>query len=475
VHPIARGLDSDGGSLNTQGWLLLLILGYFSLFITVGLVLKKRITRASDFLVAGRALPLWVVAFSIAATQFGGGCIIGGSEWGAQYGMWPGTYSTLSCGLACLIFAYFAGRFRKTAKAITPPDFMEARYGHSPFLRGYHSLVYVAGCTAIIAAQLIGFGYFASVFGFPYWTGVILAASLVGIYTVLAGMWGVAITDFIQFGICLICLPILMLSTISIASVDLGSLLSQPFFPFKGAEREFFYTSVPMILGSLIAYEYFLRWQSAKAAKTAVRGSVIAGVFLILLSVPIGVAGATGAELFPGVEPGEVLPKLIVEVFPLGLAIIFLSTVLVAITSTSAALMTSLGALATRDIYHKLLNKDKDLDSLKHSLAIARISSLGFLMIAALVAIFTKGVLHVLFWPSPLQVGALFVPLIGGMFWKGATRAGAVAGIIGGAGMALIEMTGIFVWPERVLFPLLGSLIIWWLVSLATKKVDLSN
>lgn len=456
--------------MSTQNWLILLVLVYFAIFITIGFVLRKRITRTTDFLVAGRSLPLGIVAFSIAATQFGGGCIIGGSEWGAKYGMWPGTYATLGCGVACLIFAYFAGKFRKAVKSITPPDFMESRYGHSNFLRGYHSLVYLAGCTAIIAAQLIGFGYFASVFGFPYWTGVVLAASMVCVYTVLAGMWGVAITDFFQFGICLICLPILMMSTVNVANIKLGSLLSQPFFPFDGAMRAFLYTSIPLVLGSLIAYEYYLRWQSAKEAKTAVRGSLIAGVLLILLSVPIGVAGAAGATLFPGVDAGEVLPKLIIEVFPLGIAILFLSTILVAITSTSAALMTSLGALATRDIYHKLFNRDKDLDELRNSLPIARISSVFFLIIAALIAVFKKGVLHVLFWPSPLQVGALFVPLIGGMFWKGATRKGAIAGILGGALIALVDMTGLYIWPERVLFPLLGSFIMWVTVSLLTKE-----
>ncbi len=127
--------------------------------------------------------------------------------------------------------------------------------------------------------------------------------------------------------------------------------------------------------------------------------------------------------------------------------------------------MTSLGAISSRDIYHKLCNKDKRFEELDHSLAVARISSGCFLIVAAGVALFRQGVLDVLFWPSPLQVGALFAPFIGGLFWKGGTREGAVAGILVGVAMALTDMLGIYAWPERVLFPILGSFIAWVVVS----------
>ena len=459
--------------LENQTWLIVVVVGYFTLFIITGIILKRRIRNATDFLVAGRSLPLILIAFTIAATQYGGRCIVGGGEWGAQYGIWPGTYSTLSCGTACLAFAFIAGKFRKASRGITPPDFMEYRYGTSKFLRGYHSFVYITGITAIIASQLIAFGYIASVFGVPYWLGVLLAAVMVGIYTVLSGMWGVAVTDFIQLSVCILFLPVLMASSLHIAEIDLSSLLSQSFFPFPGAKREFLYTAIPMILGSMIAYEYVLRWQSAKSAKAAVKGSLIAGILLLLLALPIGVAGASGAIVLPDVAAGEVLSKLIVEVFPLGLGVIFLSTLLVAITSTCDSMMTSLGALVSRDIYHKMLHPDQSFDALRYSLPVARIASAVFLGFAALIALFTRGVLHVLFWPSPLQVGALFAPLIGGMFWKGATREGAVAGVMAGALMALIDMTGLYHWPERVLFPILGSFVIWILFSALSQKYNM--
>jgi len=459
--------------MNDQTWLIIVVLAYFSLFIIIGTILKKRIRDATDFLIAGRSLPLLLIIFTIGATHFGGGCVVGGCEWGAKYGVWPGTYSTLACGIACFGFAFIAGKFRKIMGTITPPDFMEFRYGHSYFLRGYHSLVYVTGCTAIIASQLIGFGYISSIFGIPYWLGVLIAAVMVGIYTVLSGMWGVAITDFIQLGVCIIFLPLLMISTLDFADLDLGTALSQSFFPFEGAEREFLYTTIPMVLGSMIAYEYYLRWQSAKTEKIAVKGSLLAGILLIFLAVPIGVAGAGGAKLFPGIPPGEVLPKLIVEVFPLGIGVIFLSVLLVAITSTCDSIMTSLGAISSRDVYHKLFNNHKKFNELQYSLSVARISAAGFLIAATFIALFNKGVLDVLFWPSPLQIGAVFAPFIGGLFWKAATREGAVAGIMAGALLALVDMTGLYMWPERVIFPVLGSCIVWILVSLWSKKKSL--
>ncbi len=41
----------------------------------------KKVKTASDFLIAGRNLPLPILAATIAATSFGGGCLVGGVQW----------------------------------------------------------------------------------------------------------------------------------------------------------------------------------------------------------------------------------------------------------------------------------------------------------------------------------------------------------------------------------------------------------
>ncbi len=94
-------------------------------FIAIGVFLSKKVSRASDFLVAGRGLPVWVLAFTIAASHFGGGALVGGVQQGAELGRWAGMYGILGYAAACFVNAYVAPRFRRAANNMTPPDYVE--------------------------------------------------------------------------------------------------------------------------------------------------------------------------------------------------------------------------------------------------------------------------------------------------------------------------------------------------------------
>lgn len=449
------------------------LLSLCALYIVVGYILSKRVNSASDFLVAGRSLPVIVVTFTIAATHFGGGVFVGGIEWGVEKGVWPGMYAGIGLGIACFVSAFIAGKFRKIKDGITPPDYIEHRYGHSKFLRGYHAIVYILGTVAIIACQFMAFGSMASAFGISYQTAVILGTVVVIIYTYMAGMWGVAITDFIQLAMCIVFIPIIALLGGKIIgaehSVSLGQLLSQPFFPQPDSMNDFFYTAVPSILGSIFAYEYFIRWQSSRSPSDAVKSCVYAGFLLIALSIPIGLISGIGKLMFPNTPAGDVLGKVITGTLPPWAGMLFLAAVLSAIMSTADSLMTSLGGMVTRDLYHKVFNHDKKFNELKNVLFYTKITAVIGSILGGIVALNFRGILGALFWMSPLQGGALFAPIILGLFWKGANKQGAYAAVITGASMALIEMTGLYAWPERMLFPIMGSVLAMVVVSLITK------
>lgn len=458
---------------------MLVLIALCALYIAVGFVFSKKVKKASDFLVAGRKLPLIVVVFTIAATHFGGGVFVGGIEQGVSEGVYPAMYAGIGLGIACFVSVLTAGKFRKIPNAITPPDFIEYRYGYSKFLRSYHAIVYILGIVAIIACQFMAFGSMAIAFGISYKTAVILGTAVVIIYTYMAGMWGVAITDFIQLGLCIIFVPSVAIFGSRIMTVETGvtvsQLLSQPFFPNPNSLNIFTYSVIPSVLGSIFAYEYFLRWQSSKSEKEAKLSCFYAGVILIGLSIPIGIIAGAGKILFPDVVPGDVLAKMIITSLPYWVGIIFLAAVLSAIMSTADSLMTSLGGIITRDLYHKVFNNDKEFDELKNVLLYTKLTSVVGAVLGCIVALNFRGILGVLFWMSPLQGGALFAPVVGGLFWKGANRQGAYAAIIVGCLMALVDMTGVFIWPERMLFPMIGSTIALVVVSLIYKNSTKEN
>ncbi|MFK9092472.1 sodium:solute symporter [Bacillus salipaludis] len=446
------------------------------LFIVMGILLSKRVSNGTEFLVAGRGLPSIALAFTIAATHFGGGALIGGIENGAQFGVWAGTYVIISFGIACFVNAYIAPKFRRVANNLTPPDFIESRFGHSKFLRGYHVAVYIFGTIAIMAAQFSAFGGIATAFGINRNVAVILGAIVVVLYTVMAGMWGVAATDFVQLLICLIFLPIVAVVGMGIMTtetgVTVGNLLSTPFFEQNGSVGNFLYSLIPTIVGSAFAYEFYLRYQSSKDEKDARNSSIVAGILLLALAIPVGIIGAMGHKLYPNIPGTEVLSYVVSQTIPAWAGYLFLAAVLAAIMSTASAMMNSLSGMVARDIYHKLFNHEMEFDSLPYTLRLSKISTVIGGLAAMLVALKFTSVIGLLFWTSPLQSGVIFAPMIFGLFWKKSSKTGAYAAIIVGAVVALIDMLGIYALPERMLVTMAASSLALIIGSLVKPDVD---
>jgi sodium/pantothenate symporter len=113
--------------------------------------------------------------------------------------------------------------------------------------------------------------------------------------------------------------------------------------------------------------------------------------------------------------------------------------------------------MITRDIYHKILNPSSDFDELPNVLTLARITSLLACVIGMVIALRFTNIIELLFWTSPLQSGVIFAPMMFGLFWKKASSTGAYASIIVGACAALVDMLGIYAWPERMLFTMAAS------------------
>lgn len=453
---------------------MLLLIVTCAIYIWIGFYFSKKVKTASDFLIAGRNLPLPILAATIAATSFGGGCLVVGVQWGAERGLWVGMYSTIGAALACFINAFFAGKLRSLSCDITPADYIETRYGHSVFLRAYQSLVTPISILAIMGSQLISFGSVSTAFGIPYDIAVIIGVIVIIIYTYTSGMWGVAVSAFIQLAICIVFLPIVAYISLKLVGDNpllmLQSMVKEPFFPGNKSISDFMYTVLPLVLGSIFSYESFLRYQCADNAKNAVKSSVIAGFILLFLAFPIGIIGAIGGSLFPNISSVQVLPQMISTTLPPLISVLFLAAILAAIMSTADSLMTSMSAIISRDIYNKLLHPNIEFNDLKNTLKYSQIASALTAIIGAIIALKFDSLLELLFWPAPLCTGVIFAPFVIGLCWKGATKKGAIYAVIVSVILALLNMIGILTVFDRILVPIIGGSITIFIVSKFSKK-----
>jgi len=171
---------------------------YILIMLGVGFYSSKKTHSVTEFIVAGRGLPLSLCSVTVIATWFGGSTMMGGA--GAAYddGMLGVIEDPLGGALALFLVGLFFARMFRRLRILTVADFMH---------------------TVWVASMLVGFGLiFESLAGVPLVYGIVTGAIVVTIYTAIGGMWAVALTDFLQMIIIFVGLVILFV----VVLVDVG-------------------------------------------------------------------------------------------------------------------------------------------------------------------------------------------------------------------------------------------------------------
>ena len=103
---------------------------------------------------------------------------------------------------------------------ITDNELIELRYSGKPaaFLRGFKAFYFSTIFNFVVMGWVISamVKVFKVFFGFETTIAIIICISIAFLYTMMSGLWGVAVTDFLQYFIALI-------GTIILAWVVIGS------------------------------------------------------------------------------------------------------------------------------------------------------------------------------------------------------------------------------------------------------------
>ena len=188
---------------------------------------------------------------------------------------------------------------------------------------------------------------------------------------------------------------------------------------------------------------------------------------------------AARALFGPEIEAARAIPMLIDEVLPAWAAAIVIAAILGAIMSTADSLLMAGTSHVTHDIYVKLIDPAAEEDS-KRLLLISRIVTVILGLAALWMALNFKAIIGMLLMSYTLYAAGVFIPVVGGLYWKRATAAGAVAAIVGGSAYGLAGELG---WFAPAALPLVGglpiivsgalvSLLLFIGVSLLTRPAD---
>lgn len=416
--------------------LLTAIIIYLAITIAVGAWASKLVKSSNDFVLAGRSLPLFLSASALFATWFGSETIFGASSVFLEEGLLGVIEDPFGGALCLILFGMFYLRPMYRMGVLTIGDVFRKIFGKQvEFLATVFMVPVYFG---YVAAQLVALSLiFGTVTDLSLIEGILVSAGIVVVYTFLGGMWAVSITDFIQTTMIVIGLVIVSVM-ISKEAGGVNQILSQApegtfqFFPDSSVNAWVNYLGAWIILGlgSIPSQDIYQRVMSSKSEKVAVQSTYLAGGFYLTFGLlPLFIALAAKV-LYPELyldNKQMLLPSMILAHGGLPVQIIFFGALISAVMSTASSGLLAPAALISENLIRPLFKgKLKD----QYLLWILRINVLIVAMVSTFMASRDSNIYELVAGASILLLVSLFAPLTAGLYWKKASRIGAVLSMI---------------------------------------------
>src|SRR5687767_11033244 len=173
-------------------------------FIPAVVLARRAGSSTAEFFTSGRSAPWWLVGVSMVATTFSTDTPNLVTNLVREKGVannWQ-WWAFLLTGMATV---FFYARLWRRSRVLTDLEFYEIRYAGraATFVRGFRA-VYLGlffNCVIMASVNLAAAKIAAVMLGWPMWQTLIICAVLNVAFAATSGLWGVLVTDFIQFGI----------------------------------------------------------------------------------------------------------------------------------------------------------------------------------------------------------------------------------------------------------------------------------
>jgi solute:Na+ symporter, SSS family len=464
---------------------LAVITFYLLSMLAVGYYASRKIEDSMDFSIAGRRIRFPLLLGTLIGTSIGAASTMGKAGKAYDIGI-ALFFATLAYAVGLFLFGLIAPSIRR-AKIWNIPDALFLRYGGG--MRLAFAIIMILSVTALFGTQLIAVGLTITSFGQEFqitFTQAIIGAGVIMVlYTMMGGLLAVAYTDLIQtiimLGVVGILLPVFILSDIGTATAV--EYLTPPAGNFWGSLTLVYVVSIVLIdlPFSLIDPSLWQRAAAAKDANTIRKAMFVTSGIYVFWSFLVVFLGITASHLFPdlvgsaeGVDGA--IPRLIITYIPVGLKGLCLAAMMAIMMSTADTVLLIAGTSFSRDIFRVFRPESSDTSQLK----VAR----GFILLVGLLGIIfalnMKGIFDLILLAFAIFVSGAFVPTIAALFWKKATRAGAIVSSISSS-IAVVALYGLKMggmlptWIEPILISITLSFVLMLLVSRWTYDAETTS
>ena len=441
--------------------------------------LRSKNAGEKDFFLGGRQMGAWVSALSAGASDMSAWVLMGlpASIYAAGMGQ-----TWIAIGLAigyALSWIFEAPRLRRFSiladDSITIPQYLTNRFkSKSHALQIICAVIFLVAYTVYAASSIKACGtLFNTVMGIDATLAMYIAAMIIIGYTFLGGFSAVCWTDFFQGLLMLAALlvaPLFALSIIKNGGTVASTAMPAGYWNFVTSWQDIL-SGLGWGLGYFGMPHIIIRFMSIRSEADVKKSSVIGITWtLIILSFSVA-AGAIGRMLLGEIaDSSTVFITMVRKIFPAVISGVLLSAILAAAMSTADSQLLASASAFSSDVYKPFLRKNaSDKEMLWASRIVVAAIALVALMIASNPG---SGTIMGLVENAWGVFGAAFGPaILLSLFWKRFTFSGAVAGILGGAGvdilwLIVLKSTGVY----EIIPGFFAGLIFAVLVSLLSKE-----
>jgi solute:Na+ symporter, SSS family len=392
------------------------LLGYVVIQFAIGAWVSRRMSSEQDYILAGRSLGTPLVAFSVFATWFGAEAIVASAGEIYDKGLAGGLTDPFGYGIAVVIVALLLAAPLWRRNLVTFADMVRQRF--SPSVEKLFVMVLLPGSVFWAAAQIRAFGQIlSSSSGVDVTTAILIAAVLVGAYSIVGGLLADAITDVVQ-GVAVIVGLVVLVYFVSTAvggiAPGIEKVAPERLVPLAAGEDGWLGKAEKLAIvigGSLVSVEIISRFLGARSANVARTGTLIGGLMYLVVGLMPVYLGLVGPSLIKDLaETEQIIPKLAEAHLPPVAYALFLGALVSAILSVVHAALHAPAA----QLSHNILVRLKPDTSPKARLTMVRMSVLALSVVAALLALSVERIKDLVEIASAFgSAGAVVVALFG--------------------------------------------------------------
>jgi Na+/proline symporter len=429
--------------------LITFVVLYILVSLMVSLWAARRVHSTADFYTAGRSLPLGMVTAMMFAGWFGAETVLGIPATFMEDGVIGLISDPLGAAACLIIFGVFFARRLYRLNMLTIGDFYRRRYD-----RGIEVMTGIAIALSYlgwVAAQITALGMMVHLLSgnaISINSGIMFGTAIVLVYTIVGGLWSVAITTSIQIVITVISLSIiawLLANQVGGIEQVVDHALTHDAFSLHEEVTPLLVLGmltsfITLAFGSVPQQDVFQRANAARnediAAWSAIGGGTL---YLLFTAVPLFMA-YTANLIDPTLvsntlqhDAEALLPSIIQQQLPLFAQVIFYGALVGVIMGTSASTLLAPSFMISENILKGLFTRPLDD---KQMLLLTRLVLVGFALLVCVYALWSReqdtGIHAMVEAAYKVTLVVAFVPLVAGLFWDKANRVGAWWSVLGG-------------------------------------------